>query len=85
MRHVTASPRRVATRSTSIPWRKPSRYSPAAGTADAWAQPSLRGEAVCDWLHVAAARKAGAESLITLDLRDFQSMARPGDPRIQMP
>jgi predicted nucleic acid-binding protein len=32
-----------------------------------------------------AARKAGAESLITLDLRDFQSMARPGDPRIEMP
>ncbi len=45
----------------------------------------VRGGAVYDWLHLAAARKAGAESLITLDLRDFQSMARPGDPRIEMP
>jgi predicted nucleic acid-binding protein len=45
----------------------------------------VRGGAVYDWLHLAAARKTGAESLITLDLRDFQSMARPGDPRIEMP
>jgi predicted nucleic acid-binding protein len=45
----------------------------------------VRGGAVYDWLHLAAARKAGAESLITLDLRDFQSLARPGDPRIEMP
>jgi hypothetical protein len=35
--------------------------------------------------HLAAARKAGAEVLVTLDLRDFQSLARPGDPRIEMP
>ena len=45
----------------------------------------VRGGAIYDWLHLAAARKAGAEVLITLDLRDFQSLARPGDPRIEMP
>lgn len=45
----------------------------------------VRGGAIYDWLHLAAARKAGAEVLITLDLRDFQSLSRPGDPRIEMP
>jgi predicted nucleic acid-binding protein len=45
----------------------------------------VRGGAIYDWLHLAAARKAGAEVLITLDLRDFQALTRPGDPRIEMP
>jgi predicted nucleic acid-binding protein len=45
----------------------------------------VRGGAIYDWLHLAAARKAGVEVLITLDLRDFQSLARPGDSRIEMP
>jgi predicted nucleic acid-binding protein len=45
----------------------------------------VRGGAIYDWLHLAMARKAGAEVLLTLDLRDFQSLARPGDPRIEMP
>ena len=45
----------------------------------------VRGGAIYDWLHLAAARKAGAEVLLTLDLRDFQSLARPGDPRIEVP
>lgn len=45
----------------------------------------VRGGAIYDWLHLAAARKAGAEVLFTLDLRDFQSLARPGDPRIERP
>ena len=45
----------------------------------------VRGGAIYDWLHLAAARKARAEVLFTLDLRDFQSLARPGDPRIEMP
>jgi predicted nucleic acid-binding protein len=45
----------------------------------------VRGGAIYDWLHLAAARKAGAEVLITLDLRDFRSLARPGDPRIEAP
>jgi predicted nucleic acid-binding protein len=45
----------------------------------------VHGSAIYDWLHLAAARKAGAEVFFTLDLRDFQSLARPGDPRIAMP
>lgn len=45
----------------------------------------VRGGAIYDWLHLAAARKAGAEVFLTLDLRDLQSLARPGDPRIEMP
>lgn len=39
----------------------------------------VRGGAVYDWLHLAAARKAGADVFITLNLRDFQALARPGD------
>ena len=42
----------------------------------------VRGGAIYDWLHLAAARNAGAEALVTLDQRDFRSFARPGDPRI---
>jgi predicted nucleic acid-binding protein len=42
----------------------------------------VRGGAIYDWLHLAAARHAGAEALVTLDQRDFLSIARPGDPRI---
>ena len=45
----------------------------------------VRGSAIYDWLHLAAARKAGVEVLFTLDLRDFQALARPGDPRIEVP
>jgi predicted nucleic acid-binding protein len=45
----------------------------------------IRGGAVYDWLHLAAARKAGAALFVTLNLRDFQALARPGDPQIQMP
>jgi predicted nucleic acid-binding protein len=40
----------------------------------------VRGGAIYHWLHLAAARKAAAQIFITLDLRDFQSLARPGDP-----
>ena len=43
----------------------------------------VRGGAIYDWLHLAAARKAGAEALVTLDARDFQALSRPGDPRIE--
>jgi len=43
----------------------------------------VRGGAIYDWLHLAAARKEGAEVFFTLDLRDFQSLAQPGDPRIE--
>ncbi|HMO49235.1 MAG TPA: hypothetical protein PKB14_24825 [Rubrivivax sp.] len=45
----------------------------------------VRGGAIYDWLQLAAAGKAGAELLLTLDLRDFRSLARRGDPRIEMP
>ena len=45
----------------------------------------VRGGAVYDWLHLAAARKARAEVFFTLNLRDFQALARPGDPAIQSP
>ena len=44
-----------------------------------------RGGAIYDLLHLAAARKAGARALLTLDLRDFQALARPGDPQIRAP
>jgi predicted nucleic acid-binding protein len=43
----------------------------------------VRGGAIYDWLHLAAARKAGAEALVTLDARDFQALSRSGDPRIE--
>jgi predicted nucleic acid-binding protein len=45
----------------------------------------VRGGAVYDWLHLAAARQAGAQALVTLDRRDFQALSRPGDPRIESP
>lgn len=45
----------------------------------------VRGGAIYDFLHLIAARKAGTEALVTLDLRDFQALARPGDPRIEAP
>lgn len=43
----------------------------------------VRGGAIYDWLHLAAAKKAGAEALVTLDSRDFQALSRPDDPRIE--
>lgn len=45
----------------------------------------VRGGAIYDLLHLAAARKAGVDALLTLDLRNFQALALPGDPRIQSP
>ena len=45
----------------------------------------VRGGAICDWLHLAAASRAGAEVFHTLNLRDFQALTRPGDPRIEAP
>ena len=43
------------------------------------------GGAIYDWLHLAAARKARAEMFFILSLRDFQALARPGDPAVQSP
>lgn len=45
----------------------------------------VRGGAVYDWLHLASARKAGSDALVTLDGRDFRALTRPGDPRIETP
>ena len=45
----------------------------------------VRGGAIYDWLHLAAARKAGAEVFYTLNLRDFQALAKPGDPALRVP
>jgi hypothetical protein len=35
-----------------------------------------------DYLHLFAARKAGAVEFHTLNYRDFQAFQRPGDPQI---
>ena len=48
-------------------------------------QRGVRGGAVYDWLHLAAARKSGAERFYTLNQRDFQALARPGDPLVCAP
>jgi predicted nucleic acid-binding protein len=44
-----------------------------------------RGDAIYDLLHLQAARKAGADALVTLDVRDFEALRRPGDPRVEQP
>ncbi len=43
----------------------------------------VRGGAIYDLLHLVAARKAGAEKLITLDVRNFQALVRKGDPVVE--
>lgn len=45
----------------------------------------VRGGAVHDLLHLVAAGKAGAVRLLTLDVRNFQALTRPGDPLIEAP
>jgi predicted nucleic acid-binding protein len=45
----------------------------------------VRGGAIYDLLHLAAARKAGAAALVTLDTRDFQALSRAGDPEVRLP
>lgn len=45
----------------------------------------VRGGALFDFLHVAAARKAKATTLFTLDTRGFAALVRPGDPRVERP
>lgn len=44
-----------------------------------------RGGAVYDFMHLVAARKAGATVLYTLNLADFQTLRRDGDPEIRRP
>jgi predicted nucleic acid-binding protein len=45
----------------------------------------VRGGAIYDYLHLVAARKAGAKRFYTLNLSDFLSFHRPGDPEILSP
>lgn len=45
----------------------------------------VRGGAVYDYLHLVAAKKAGVDAVATLDVRHFQALTRPGDPRIENP
>ena len=43
----------------------------------------VRGGAAYDYLHLVAARKCGAEALVTLDLKHFSALVREGDPRVE--
>lgn len=45
----------------------------------------IRGGAIYDYLHLVAARKAGAGKLYTLNVTDFRAFHRPGDPEIVHP
>lgn len=45
----------------------------------------VRGGAIYDYLHLAAARKAGAKRIYTLNGSDFEAFHRPGDPEIMAP
>lgn len=45
----------------------------------------VRGGAVYDYLHLVAARKAGAKQFYTLNQRHFAAVAQPGDPQILLP
>lgn len=45
----------------------------------------VRGGAVYDFMHLIAARKAGAAVLFTLNLADFQHICRDGDPEVRRP
>ena len=45
----------------------------------------IRGGAIYDYLHLVAARKAGAAKVYTLNLGDFRAFHRPGDPEIVCP
>lgn len=45
----------------------------------------VRGGAIFDFLHLAAARRSSAAALYTLNTRHFVALARDGDPRIERP
>jgi predicted nucleic acid-binding protein len=45
----------------------------------------IRGGAIYDYLHLLAARKAGAKRIYTLNVTDFSQFHRPGDPEIVHP
>lgn len=45
----------------------------------------VRGGAVYDYMHLIAARKAGVEAIVTLNVSDFEHLVRVGDPQILLP
>lgn len=45
----------------------------------------VRGGAVYDFMHLVAARKAGAEILYTINFSDFRHLSREGDPEVRCP
>ena len=45
----------------------------------------VRGGAIFDYLHLVAARKAKAKRLYTLNVANFRSFHRPGDPDVLHP
>ena len=45
----------------------------------------VRGGAIFDFLHLAAARRSSAAALYTLNVRHFVALARKGDPKIEQP
>jgi predicted nucleic acid-binding protein len=48
-------------------------------------QQGVRGGAIYDYMHLVAARKAGVERLITLNLNDFNILRRDDDPLVERP
>ena len=44
-----------------------------------------RGGAIFDFLHLIAARRAGATVVYTLNTKHFTALARKGDPKIERP
>lgn len=48
-------------------------------------QRGIRGGAVYDFMHLVAAKKAGAQSLYTINLSDFRHLSRAGDPEVRCP
>ncbi len=48
-------------------------------------QRGIRGGAIYDFLHLAAARKAGAAAIYTLDTDDFLGFRLLGDPEVRHP
>ena len=45
----------------------------------------VRGGAVYDYLHLAAAKNAGASLIYTLNVADFRAIHRSGDPQVVHP
>ena len=67
-----------------LPWVKVIQLSPKeliGAFHDAQSR-GARGGAIYDYLHLAAAKKAGTERFYTLNLSDFTAIHRPGDPEI---